>query len=127
MSNCRTSLQDVFVHVLYNESLYECTCIPAERSSKALEELQLAGMGRPNPAETRSGDTAILNVVEAYCSSGRFKSLIRKPQERMYMYACVFCFTCTCLQMLTVHHVNIHVVCVYTFLLVLHYRLVVQS
>ena len=48
------------------------------RSSKAIEELQFAGMGRPNPAESRTGDTAILNVVEAYCNNARLKSLIRK-------------------------------------------------
>ena len=54
------------------------SCVFVGRSSKAIEELQVAGMGKPNPAETRAGDTAILNVVEAYCNNARLKSLIRK-------------------------------------------------
>lgn len=57
--------------------------VKRRRSSKAIEELQVAGMGKPNPAETRAGDTAILNVVEAYCNNARLKSLI--PGERPQM------------------------------------------
>ena len=59
----------------------------AGRSSKAIEELQIPGMGRPNPADTRIGDTAILNVVEAYCNTARFKTLIRKLIE-MDLFLC---------------------------------------
>ena len=48
------------------------------RSSKAIEDLQVPGvLVRPNPAETRIGDTAILSVIEAYCNTARFKAFIR--------------------------------------------------
>ena len=71
--------------------------ILAGRSSKAIEELQVAGMGRPNPAETRTGDTAILNVVEAYCNSTRLKTLIRKTYMHMYVQClCDYDFVHTC-------------------------------
>lgn len=62
----------------YNNS--HSLLLPAGRSSKAVEEphLYVPGMGKPNPAETRAADTAILNVVEAYCTTARLKTLIRK-------------------------------------------------
>jgi hypothetical protein len=58
--------------------------VKRRRSSKAIEELQVPGvLVRPNPAETRVGDTAILNVIEAYCNTARFKAFI--PGERPQM------------------------------------------
>ena len=83
------------------------------RSSKAIEELQVPGMGRPNPAETRSGDTAILNVVEAYCYTARLKTIIRKTfailvyHMHVESYMCMYNILVYCL-ISSISHSKLH-------------------
>ena len=68
-----------------------------ERASKAMmEELHIPGVGRPNPAETRTGDTAILSVVEAYCNNAHFKPPMRKLTAAIYMCVRVYMYVHVC-------------------------------
>ena len=63
--------------------LYMYLNVTAGRS-KAMEEVLSAIKHNSATQDTRAGDTAILKVIEAYCASGRSRSLTCK--HTLYIY-----------------------------------------